>query len=107
MGHCEYLLAEDAVAKSFSVMVDNFPCGTDNSQSCTKTVTAYFNTTSVHLKRGSSVSANGQDLSMFPYKHNGKADFFNSNRKLHHSLFMIIMYVCWYNMAGRTTLVKT
>ena len=72
MGHCKYLLAEDAIDKSFSVVVDNFPCGPDNSQSCTKTVTVYFNTTNIHLKRGSSVSANGEDLAAFPYKHNGK-----------------------------------
>lgn len=72
MGHCKYVLAQDSVANTFVVIVDNFPCGTDNSQACTKTVTVHFNTTDVHLKRGSSVAINGEDLAMFPYKHNGK-----------------------------------
>ena len=74
MGQCQYILAQDAVDKQFLVIVDNFPCGTDNTQSCTKTVTVIFNITEtleVHLKRGSSVAINGQDLSMFPYKHQG------------------------------------
>ena len=77
MGQCQYILAQDAVNKRFLVIVDNFPCGTDNTQSCTKTVTVIFNTTEVlevHLKRGSSVAINGQDLSMFPYKHQGNTD---------------------------------
>ena len=73
MGHCQYVLAQDAVSSKFAVTVDNFPCGTDNTQGCTKTVSVLFNSTSVHLKRGSSVAVNGQDLSIFPYKSDGKA----------------------------------
>ncbi len=73
MGQCKYILAQDAVDNRFLVVVDNIPCGTDNSQACTKTVTVYFNRTNVHLKRGSLVSVNGEDLTMFPYKNNGKA----------------------------------
>ncbi|XP_028403857.1 mucin-2-like isoform X2 [Dendronephthya gigantea] len=71
MGQCKYVLAQDAVADTFLVVVDNFPCGADNTQACTKTVTVHFNITKVYLKRGSQVEINGQDLIMFPYKQNG------------------------------------
>lgn len=73
MGHCKYILAQDAATNSFLVVVDNFPCGTDNTQACTKTVNVYLknSTIHIHLKRGSSVSVNGQDLTIFPYRNDG------------------------------------
>lgn len=79
MGHCKYVLAQDAVANTFLVVADNFPCGADNSQACTKTVTVHFNNTKIYLNRGSQVEINGQDLTMFPYKHNGNVNFIGCN----------------------------
>lgn len=66
MGHCKYILAKDAVGDSFMVVVDNFPCGVDNTLSCTKSVTVHFEKNVIQLKKDSLVNVNGNYLFLSP-----------------------------------------
>lgn len=71
MGHCRYILARDCVSNMFEVLVENTPCGTDNTVTCTKTATVNVNGTSIMLRKGGLVLVNGVEI-VLPYKRSGK-----------------------------------
>ena len=62
MGHCRYILARDCATNTFEVLVENTPCGTDDTVTCTKTVI---------VQKGGSVSINSVEI-VLPYKKSGK-----------------------------------
>lgn len=71
MGHCRYILARDCATNTFEVLVENTPCGTDDTVTCTKTVIVNVNGTSILLQKGGSVSINSVEI-VLPYKKSGK-----------------------------------
>ncbi|XP_046856218.1 von Willebrand factor-like [Xenia sp. Carnegie-2017] len=66
MGHCRYIFARDCRSNNFSIEVQNTPCGTGGTVTCTKTVYLYINESSIVFLRGGAVELNGQEISL-PY----------------------------------------
>jgi hypothetical protein len=71
MGHCRYILARDCHANTFEILVENTPCGTADTVTCTKSVLVNVNGSSVVLLRGGGVVLNSKEI-VLPYSSAGK-----------------------------------
>ncbi|MEE6526348.1 hypothetical protein FKM82_026953, partial [Ascaphus truei] len=64
-GICHYLLAEDTVEKSFSVVIESVQCADDPDAVCTRSASVRLEdmqNTTIKLKHGGGVSLDGQDI---------------------------------------------
>ena len=66
MGHCRYIFARDCHENTFEILVENTPCGTDDTVTCTKTVFVFVNGSSIVLLRSGAVILNGKEIAL-PY----------------------------------------
>ena len=71
MGHCRYIFARDCHSSTFEILVENTPCGTDDTVTCTKTVFVHINGSSIVLVRGGAVILNGNEA-VLPYSFAGR-----------------------------------
>ena len=72
MGHCRYILARDCHASTFEILVENTACGADDTVTCTKTVFAHINGSSIVLLRGGGVMLHGKEIAL-PHSSQGGA----------------------------------
>lgn len=72
MGHCRYIFARDCHENTFEILVENTPCGTDDTVTCIKTVFVFVNGSSIVLLRGGAIMLNGKEIAL-PYFSAGRS----------------------------------
>ncbi|PIK39863.1 putative SCO-spondin-like [Apostichopus japonicus] len=63
-GRCRYILVEDFVDNSFSVVSENVECGVGKGVTCTRAVTVIINGTTVQLLQGMQVLVNNEEITV-------------------------------------------